>query len=442
MTPSPGETITGNERIGWNQAAANAAELTTFRYAIYVDGTRSELTGVTCGTSAVNGRYECSARLPTLAQGTHSLELASFIVDGGVLESARSSPLRVTLGVAPSGGDQTPGAAASRIVDIAAERMALEVVAEGVDRPNDIAFAPDGRLFVAEEFGRIRIVQIPPVGAGVTRAKADASESRTPNPIGDRVLAIALDPEFSRTRFVYALYTVPGRLGVPTFTIARFRVVSGTLAERIKVLDEIRAAEPRPAGSLRFGADGKLFAALDDGGDPAQAEDLASFNGKVLRLNPNGTTPDDQAGASPLYASVYRAPKGFDWDASTGLLWLVDAAGGGAARLNAIVSADNVRKRGVTRATVALPADSAPSSIATYRGRLLPSFEHSLVIASNSGQHLLRVRLDPADATRVIGMDRLLQNRVGGLRAVTIGADGAVYFATDTTIGRLAPASP
>src|SRR5690606_32310076 len=56
-TPSPGpdpggETITGRERIGWDQSAANPAELATFRYAIYVDGARSELGGVTCATSS------------------------------------------------------------------------------------------------------------------------------------------------------------------------------------------------------------------------------------------------------------------------------------------------------------------------------------------------------------------------------------------------------
>src|SRR5688572_3948327 len=67
-TPSPpgtgvGETITGRERIGWDQAAANASELATFRYAIYVDGARSELADVTCAQTATAVGFACSARL-------------------------------------------------------------------------------------------------------------------------------------------------------------------------------------------------------------------------------------------------------------------------------------------------------------------------------------------------------------------------------------------
>jgi len=96
VTPPAGtETITGTERIGWDQPAPNLAELATFRYAIYVDGTRSELAGVSCATSATASGFPCTALLPAMAAGAHTLELASFVVDGGVLESARSAALRV-----------------------------------------------------------------------------------------------------------------------------------------------------------------------------------------------------------------------------------------------------------------------------------------------------------------------------------------------------------
>src|SRR5262249_30978874 len=98
VTPPQGtETINGSERLGWDQPAADAAELATIRYAIYVDGTRSELTGPTCSTTATATSFACSARLPALTPGTHTLELASFVQDGSLLESPRSAPLRVTL---------------------------------------------------------------------------------------------------------------------------------------------------------------------------------------------------------------------------------------------------------------------------------------------------------------------------------------------------------
>lgn len=430
-TPGPVETITGNERLGWDQRASDAAELATFRYAIYVDGVRTEVTGATCATSPSDGMFGCSARLPAISRGAHTIELASFIVDGSVFESARSSALRVSVGLAPTESEAPIGTSAEHGDDRG--RFKVELVVEGVDRPRDLAFAPDGRLFIVEASGRIRIVH---------------RESIAATGIEEGTLALALDPQFERTHFVYALTAARSRDDEPMFALARFREANDTLADRIVVLDGVRASDPDPAGSLRFGADGKLFVAFDASADPSLAEDLAAFNGKLLRLNPNGTTPDDQAGASPLYSLAYHAPRGFDWD-SAGVLWVVDAGDAPAARgtarllrdpaISAVVAPDRSRKRGVTKATVRLPDGSVPSSIAAYRGDRLPAFRHSLLIASYQGQHLLQVRLDPDDATRILGMNRLLESRVGGIRAVATGSDGAVYFATDRAIYRLIP---
>jgi len=94
--PTGGDTITGTERFGWEQPAADAAELATFRYAIYVDDARNEATGVSCAQAAVNGRFSCSSALPSMANGTHNLSVASFVLDGGVIrESSRSTPVSV-----------------------------------------------------------------------------------------------------------------------------------------------------------------------------------------------------------------------------------------------------------------------------------------------------------------------------------------------------------
>src|SRR5438876_78800 len=89
-------------------------------------------------------------------------------------------------------------------------------------------------------------------------------------------------------------------------------VAAGHDGDDVVLLDRIAASSPDAAASLRFGLDGKLYVALDDGGHPLLAGDLASFNGKILRMNPDGTTPDDQAGATPVYSYGYRAPRALD----------------------------------------------------------------------------------------------------------------------------------
>jgi hypothetical protein len=93
-------TITGTERIGWDQPAADAVELAKIRYVMYVDGTRTALDNVACvsaPTSTSPVAFACASGLPALTPGAHTLELATFVDKGGTRESVRSAPLHVTV---------------------------------------------------------------------------------------------------------------------------------------------------------------------------------------------------------------------------------------------------------------------------------------------------------------------------------------------------------
>jgi hypothetical protein len=92
-----GQVLTGTERFGWDQLAADRAELASFKYAMYVDGVRSEALDVTCASTRTSAGFTCTCRLPTLTPGPHTLQVAAFVVDGAVVrESSRSAPVRVT----------------------------------------------------------------------------------------------------------------------------------------------------------------------------------------------------------------------------------------------------------------------------------------------------------------------------------------------------------
>ena len=330
VTPTPTENVTGAERLGWTQTAADSRELSTFRYAIYVDSARAELTGVACQppSSPTSANFECSAPLPTMPAGTHTLELATFIVDGNVLESARSSPLVVNkTGPATVAGPGPPAKWPSGVTVRTTDglRLRIDRIAEGLVKPTDIAFALDGRVFVAEEPGRVRVLL--PDG----RLLTDPALSLRGSPSeGTRLVALALDPRFAETHFVYAISTfLTSSTGSPrpdrlVFTLARYRETSNALVDRIVLRDDVPASASGAAASLRGGADGKLFVAFDDGGDPRRAGDLASPNGKILRLNADGTTPEDQAGLTPLYSSDIYSPGGFDWRPASNVLWIAD----------------------------------------------------------------------------------------------------------------------
>jgi len=94
--PSGAETISGVERFGWDQPATDAGELTSFRYALYVDDARSEAADVSCAAGQAGGQFACTSALPAMSTGSHTLQIASFVIDGGVVrESTRSTAVRV-----------------------------------------------------------------------------------------------------------------------------------------------------------------------------------------------------------------------------------------------------------------------------------------------------------------------------------------------------------
>lgn len=435
----PGAIATANNRLGWDQQAADGAELATFQYAVYVDGARSEVAGVTCGTEATNGSFACSGRLPAMAPGRHVLQLAAVVMNGdAVLESTKSAPLEIMFAAAATSSAPPGRVAANSAAAVRDAHAASSRIADGLEQISDLAFAPDGRLFVAERAGRIRVIRdgrLLPAPALDVRRQPEAVRPLAVNRdatghVEDAVLALAFDRQFDRTHFVYVLYTAPSRHSTPSFVVAKYREAADTLADRAVLIDDIPARAPDPAGTLRVGLDGTLYVAFDDGGDARLAGDTASPSGKVLRLNTDGTTPDDQAGGSPLYSAEYRSPRALAWDTESGLLWAADAAEGDRAHVNVVAEATiNGRRRGITKAVVSFPQPFDPSALVFLRD--------SLLVASRLGNGLLRGRVDPGERTRITGMEPLLGTIPGGVQALTVGPDGGVYFATADTVRRL-----
>lgn len=421
--PAGTETINGTERIGWDQPAADAVELASIRYAIYVDGVRSELANVSCTPSTGAARFSCTAPLPSLTRGQHTVQIASFVVDGSTLESARSPGLNVTVvasatSVQPPASDSQGESPARTGV-----RAPVEIVLDRIETPVDLAFAPDGRLFVAERGGRIRIMD-----AGSSSAPPTVSAPRLLS--SGRLIALAIDPSFVRTHLIYVLFTMSGasasaaragRAPAETFTIARLREAGGTLGDLVVLLDRVPASAS-PTGALRFGPDGKLYSAFDAGGDANASGDPASFNGKVLRMNTDGTTPPDQPRASPVFAANFIAPTGLAWD-SAGTLWVVDRRTSGPGQLHPV----GAKSPG----PYALPAGAAPTGIVAS-----PAPARDVVVAAETGGGLLRVRIDDRSG-RPLGVEPLLQDGGEPVRALAIAPDGAIVFATANRVLRL-----
>lgn len=415
-TSPASETITGRERLGWNQLANTQAELASFRYAIYVDGARSEVADVSCSATSEAAGFPCSGKLPPMTNGAHTLALATFVVkNGATFESARSFPLRVSMAastapIADWSGGQV--AATPDGVGLQAEKLV-----DGLESPIDAAFDPDGRLFIAERAGAVRIFDGARLSANAVRWRLAPDEDPP------EILSIVVDPDFTRTHFVFvvqAAITASGRV----VRLTRYREVRGTLGERATLFETASASGDKPdSAAARFGSDGKLYLAL--GGD--------AVSGRLLRLNGDGTLPRDQSGTTPAIATGIAAARGLGWQDQSGMLWIADVADDGAHLTGLSMSAPPVRAIVRGRRDVA----GGVASMAFYHGNTLPAMRGDALIASPAGS-IVRLRFAVDDPTRIESTEPLFEQNAGAVRVVAVSPAGVIYFCTPTALARLA----
>ena len=338
--------------------------------------------------------------------------------------------LRTTSSVVTSQGPLSAGFNATLAASgLPSDSLRLQTVSGGLNEPTDLAVTPDQRVLVAQRLGDVRIVS-----NGLLQTRPAVTLDDVWSGDGAGLLGIAIDPAFSQNHYVYVVYTT-----VSGFRVARFREVAGTLGERAILLDGI-STSAQASAALRFGPDGKLYVSFDDGGDASRAGDLGSFNGKVLRVNADGSVPSDQAGLTPVFVADVGAARAFDW-APRGDFWIAEGRADGSGLLDAVTDEPRTGRRGRIVARYRLPDGRVPSSAFFYRGGLIKEWTGDLLIALPDSGQLVRLQLDPADGTRVVTSEIVLDTAAGRIRAVTGSTDGLVYLANDEQLLTLSPAA-
>ncbi len=172
-------------------------------------------------------------------------------------------------------------------------------VAMGLASPTAMAFAPDGRLFICEQGGKLRVVKN-------GQLLATPFVSLSVDSSGERgLIGVAIDPGFATNRFVYLYHTtttMPRRNRVIRLTAAGDVAAAGSQVTIVD-LDDLSSATNHNGGAMHFGADGKLYIAVGDNANSANAPSLATRHGKILRINKDGTIP----GNNPFFGTASGA---------------------------------------------------------------------------------------------------------------------------------------
>lgn len=362
------------------------------------------------------------------------------------------------------GANQQPAfAGQTRAPGVRTEQaMSHTVVAEGLEHPWGLAQLPDGRWLVTEKPGRLRIVTAqgtvgePVQGLPPVDARGQGG-----------LLDVVIGPDFANDRMIYWSYSEPREGGNAT-SVARGRL-SGT-GNRVDDVQVIFRALPVYDGdkhfgsSLAFAPDGKLFVTLGDRSDRPmrpQAQDLSSHMGKTIRINADGSVPQDNPfvgrdGALPeIWSLGHRNMQGVAVQPGTGAIWTIEHGTRGGDELNldragvnygwpdaaygveyagGPINVGATQKEGTEQPVYYWDPVIAPGGATFYQGAMFPGWEGNLLVAGLGGQHIARLVIENA---RVVGEERLLTELGERVRDVAVSPDGAVWAITDEEDGKL-----
>ncbi len=331
-------------------------------------------------------------------------------------------------------------------------KFRVETVASGLDVPWGFAWLPNGDMLLTERPGRVRIIEKGKLRSEPVFVVPDVEPSSESG-----LMDISIHPDHAANSFVYLAYAY--NQDGKRVKVMRYKYAGGKLTEPKVVIDNIPGAPNHAGTRARFGPDRKLYVTTGDATDWNLAQDNNSLAGKSLRLNDDGTVPNDnpfvgKAGYRPeIWATGHRNAQGLAWQPGSGLMFQTEhgpsgfeGRGGGADEVNIVEAGKNYgwptiygakTQAGMEPPLLEYSPACAPASAAFYNGDRLPEFKGNFFLGCLRSARIVRVVLD---GRKVVRQENLLEGRLGRIREIAQGPDGFIYFSTSNRDGRGSPA--
>lgn len=347
-----------------------------------------------------------------------------------------------------------PGRGAGEVESAPTAEVAfkVETVIGNLEVPWSIVWATDERMFFTERPGRVRVYE-----NGQLRRDPIFTVPDVEGTGESGLMSLALHPQFVSNHQVYLSYAY--KSDQMRVKVVRYRESPTGFTEPKVIIQDIPAARFHAGCRIRFGPDAKLYITTGDATDRSLAERLDSLAGKTLRLNDDGTVPQDnpfvgQSNARPeIWSYGHRNAQGLDFQPGSNLMFQTehgpsgfDGPGGGD-EVNIVEKGKNygwpVIHHKETRAGMESPLleytpACAPASGSFYRGSSFPQFRGNFFFGCLQGMRIIRVVLE---GRRVVSQEDLLDRKYGRIRDVAEGPEGYLYFSTSNRDGRGTPAA-
>ena len=312
----------------------------------------------------------------------------------------------------------------------------VTILAENLDKPRAIAVSGD-RIFVTEKDGAIRVIQ------NNTLLESPLATLRSADVFDGGLLGIALHPNFSSNHYMYVFLTYDED-GDLWNKILRITESENKLQNAEVILDKIPGSSFTNGGFLKFGPDEKLYIGTGTVSDASHLpQDLGSLSGKILRLNDDGSIPDDNPFSnSPIYSLGHRNPQGMTWD-DDGNMFVAEFGPEKNDEINLILPGKNYGwpeqqcsgSEDFEDAILCYDPSIEPGGILFYSGDLI-DFESSFIMASMRAANLYQL-----DFEEGLSSQKSILSGIGRVRDVVQGPDGSLYVITSNTDGKGFPDS-